>query len=105
MPMTLLLLRPKILSAKNSINKRVILRRLPFALVGLAFAVLVYFGSYKALLYLRAAEFIGEALSKKLLSMVFFSLSGFLLLSNIITAISSFYLSRDLPFLLTLPIE
>jgi hypothetical protein len=36
--------------------------------------------------------------------MTFFGLTGFLVLSNIITAISSFYLSKDIPFLLTKPV-
>ncbi|MDP2166943.1 MAG: hypothetical protein Q8J64_01285 [Thermodesulfovibrionales bacterium] len=99
------LLMPKFLSFRNSVNKGVVLRRLPFMLIGLVFAALLYIGAYKVLYYIRDIEFIGEALSKKLLSMVLFSLTGFLLLSNIITAISSFYLSRDIPFLLTLPLK
>ena len=37
--------------------------------------------------------------------MTFFSLLGFLIMSNIITAISSFYLSKDIPLLLSKPVE
>ena len=37
--------------------------------------------------------------------MTFFSLLGFLILSSIITAISSFYLSKDIQLLLSKPVE
>ena len=37
--------------------------------------------------------------------MTFFSLLGFLIMSNIIAAISSFYLSKDIPLLLSKPVE
>lgn len=105
MKSSILLLRPRLLSFKNSINKGVILRRLPFIIIGIIFWVLFYIGTYKVLSYVRGIDFFGELISKKLLSMTFFSLTGFLILSNIITAISSFYLSRDIPFLLSIPLE
>ena len=54
---------------------------------------------------MRGIEFFGEILSRKLFSMTFFSLLGFLIMSNIITAISSFYLSKDIPLLLSKPVE
>ena len=54
---------------------------------------------------MRGIEFFGEILSRKLFSMTFFSLLGFLILSSIITAISSFYLSKDIPLLLSKPVE
>ncbi len=103
--MVLLLIRPKFLSLKNSISARIVLRRLPFIAIGIGFWVLFYIGTYKVLSYVRGIEFFGEILSKKLFSMTFFSLLGFLILSNIITAISSFYLSRDIPFFLSRPVE
>jgi ABC-2 type transport system permease protein len=54
---------------------------------------------------MRVIDFFGEVLSAKLLSMILFGLTGFLILSNVITAISSFYLSKDIPFLLTKPVS
>src|SRR3989338_439255 len=99
-----LLIKPKILSVKNSVNTRIVMRRLPFVAIGAGFWILFYIGTYKVLDYVRGIEFLGEMLSGKLFSMTFFSLLGFLILSNIITAISSFYLSRDIPFLLSKPI-
>lgn len=104
MRMLLTLLLPKFLSLKNSLNARVILKRAPFIAIGLGFWILLYLGTFKTLSFVRGIDFFGEILSAKLLSMTFFGLTGFLVLSNIITAISSFYLSKDIPFLLTKPI-
>jgi ABC-2 type transport system permease protein len=105
MKITLLLLSPKIKSIKNSINLNTLMRRLPFILIGIVFWVVFYIGSHKILSFIRSIEFIGEILSKKLLSMTFFSLGIFLLISNIITALSSFYMSKDIPFLMSKPVE
>ncbi len=101
----LLLIRPKLLSLKNSIGTKVVLRRLPFIAIGVGFWFLFYIGTYKVLTYVRGIEFFGEILSRKIFSMTFFSLLGFLIMSNIITAISSFYLSKDIPLLLSKPVE
>lgn len=104
---SILLLKPGILSLKNSIkstSRGAVLRRLPFTALGLIFWVLFYIGTYKVVSYIRGIEIFGELIAVKLLSMVFFSLLGFLLLSNLITAISSFYLSRDIPFLVSKPV-
>jgi len=103
--MLALLLKPKLLSLKNSISTKVVLRRLPFIAIGVGFWVLFYIGTYKVLMYVRGIEFFGEILSRKLFSMTFFSLLGFLIMSSIITAISSFYLSKDIPLLLSKPVE
>ncbi|OGW57204.1 MAG: hypothetical protein A2Z09_06305 [Nitrospirae bacterium RBG_16_43_8] len=103
--MILLLLKPKLLLLKNSINTQVVLRRLPFIAIGIVFWLLFYIGTYKVLTYVRGIEFFGEILSRKLFSMTFFSLFGFLILSSIITAISFFYLSKDIPLLLSKPVE
>ncbi|HBR22399.1 MAG TPA: hypothetical protein DD713_07545 [Nitrospiraceae bacterium] len=101
----LLLIKPKLLSLKNSVSTKVVLRRLPFIAIGIGFWFLFYIGTYKVLTYVRGIEFFGEILSRKLFSMTFFSLLGFLILSSIITAISSFYLSKDIPLLLSKPVE
>jgi len=102
--MLTLLLKPKILSVKNSVSAGVVLKRLPFILIGLGFWVLFYIGTFKVISYVREIIFFGELLSRKLFSMTFFSLLGFLILSSVITAISSFYLSKDIPLLLSKPV-
>lgn len=105
MKTTLLLLSPKILSFKNSITLKSFSKRLPFLLIGLIFWLGFYAGTYKVLDFIRSILFFGEILSKKLLSITFFSLGIFLILSNIITALSSFYMSRDVPFLMSKPLK
>ncbi|MBI5641657.1 MAG: hypothetical protein HZA17_14660 [Nitrospirae bacterium] len=102
--MLTLLIRQKFLSAKNSVSARSAVRQLPFMAIGAGVWLLFYYGTCRVLSFVRDIGILGEVLSEKLFSMTFFGLLGFLILSNIITAISSFYLSRDLPFLLTRPV-
>ena len=104
MQMLLTLIFPKFLSLKNSLSTRVMLKRAPFIAIGIVFWILLYIGTFTVLSFIRGIDFFGEVLSAKLLSMTFFGLTGFLILSNVITAISSFYLSKDIPFLLTKPV-
>lgn len=104
MQMLLTLIWPKLLSLKNTLSARVLLRRAPFIGIGLGFWILLYVGAFRVLSFIRGIDIVGEVLAAKLLSMTFFGLTGFLILSNVITAISSFYLSRDIPFLLTKPV-
>ena len=103
--MSLLLLKQWILSLKNSVDTRNVLRRAPFIVLGIAIWVLLYAGTHKVLAVIRDIEYFGDALSGRFFSLIFFSLTGFLILSNIITSLSSFYLSRDIPFLLSKPIQ
>jgi hypothetical protein len=105
MKTTFLLLSPKILSFKNSITLKSFSKRLPFLLIGIIFWLGFYTGTCKVLYFIRSILFFGEILSKKLLSITFFSLGIFLILSNIITALSSFYMSRDVPFLMSKPLK
>jgi ABC-2 type transport system permease protein len=72
--------------------------------MGAALWGLIYIGTYRVLAIMRGIEFFGEVFAERLFSMTFFSLAGFLVLSNIITSISTFYLSRDIPFLLAKPL-
>lgn len=101
----LLLIKPKIITLKNSVRLKLVFQRLPFTAIGVLFWFLFYAGTYKALSYIRGIDVFGELLSEKIFSLTFFSLLGFLLLSNVITALSSFYLAKDIPFLLSKPIE
>jgi ABC-2 type transport system permease protein len=99
-----ILLGPRLLTLKNSITTRAVTRKAPFAAIGIAFWILLYIGSCKGLAFIKGMEIIGDVLAEKLFAMIFFSLSGFLVLSNVVTALSSFYLSRDLPFLFSKPV-
>jgi ABC-2 type transport system permease protein len=100
----LTLLRPRLLSMKNSFTTRSLLRRSPLILIGLSMWVLVFLGLYYMLRFIKGIEPVGDLILVKLLAMIFFSLTGFLLLSNLITAISAFYLSRDIPLLMSKPV-
>jgi ABC-2 type transport system permease protein len=99
------LISPRLLGLKNSISARSVARRSPFLAIGFVFWMLLYVGACKGLSYIRAMDIVGDILAKKLFSMIFFSLTGFLALSNVITALSSFYLSADLAFLFSKPVR
>ena len=102
---TSLFLLPQILSLKNSVNARKMLNRLPFALLGIFFWVFIYIIFSRMLTYFKGIEIFGDILAMKLLSMVFLSFLSLLVMSNIITALSTFYLSKDIEFLLTKPVD
>ena len=67
---------------------------------GLIFAVL-----YRLLVYFRGVPEIGPFLAGKLLGVMMLSFMSILLLSNIITALSSFFLARDLDMLVGAPVD
>ena len=100
-----LLFIPKILSLKNSLNVKKIFSRLPFALLGVIFWIFVYTIFYKILVYFKSIEIFGDILAAKLLSMIFLSFLSLLIMSSIITALSTFYMSRDIELLLTSPVD
>ena len=102
---TVLLLAPKIMSIRNSLTLKAVLKRMPFLLIGLLLWIGFYEGTYRVLDFVRGIPFFGEILSRKLLSVTFFGLSIFLILSNVITALSAFYISRDLPLLMSSPVK
>jgi ABC-2 type transport system permease protein len=100
-----ILVSPRLLTLKNSVTGRSVARKAPFLAIGLAFWILLYIGACKGLFYIRGVDIVGDVLAEKLFSMIFFSLTGFLALSNVITALSSFYLSGDLAFLFSKPVQ
>jgi ABC-2 type transport system permease protein len=72
---------------------------------GLAFWALLFGLIYRMLIYFRAAEGIGDLLAGKLLGLAFLTFLLILLLSNVITALSTFFLSRDLELLVASPTD
>ncbi|MBI4838082.1 MAG: hypothetical protein HY806_02870 [Nitrospirae bacterium] len=80
------------------------LNRFPFALLGIGFWLFIYIIFRKILIYFRSTEIFGDILAAKLLSMVFLTFLSLLLMSGILTALSTFYLSRDLELLFTKPV-
>ena len=82
---------------------------------GARFAVLGFFGLlfwsfifgvlYRLLAYFRGVEEIGPLLAGKLLGLILIGFFSILLLSNIITALSSFFLAKDLDLLVSGPVD
>lgn len=100
-----LLILPRVLSLRNSVTAGTALRKLPILVVGALFWCLLYLGTIHLLTFVRDMGIPGEILSEKLFSVILSGLFGFLLLSSVITALSSYYLAKDIPFFLSRPVE
>src|ERR1051325_7962009 len=82
---------------------------------GARFAVLGFFGLlfwafifgvlYRLLEYFRGVQEIGPLLAGKLLGLILVGFFSILLLSNVITALSSFFLAKDLDLLVSGPVD
>jgi ABC-2 type transport system permease protein len=75
------------------------------AVLGLFFWALCFGVLYKLLSYFKGIEEIGPLLAGKLLGLILVSFFGILLLSNVITALSSFFLAKDLDLLVSGPVD
>jgi ABC-2 type transport system permease protein len=72
---------------------------------GLLFWAFVYGVLHRLLGYFRGVEEIGALLAGKLLGLVLLGFMSILLLSNVITALSSFFLAKDLDMLVGAPVD
>ena len=75
------------------------------ALFGALFWTFVYMVLYRLLRYFRGVEEIGPLLAGKLLGLILLGFFSILVLSNVITALSSFFLARDLDLLVSGPVD
>jgi ABC-2 type transport system permease protein len=75
------------------------------AVLGLGFWAFIYTLLYKLLVYFRGVPDLGPFLAGKLLGLILVGFFSILLLSNIITALSSFFLARDLDLLVAAPVD
>jgi ABC-2 type transport system permease protein len=73
--------------------------------VGCAFWLGVYGMLYRILRHFRSVEELGPLLAGKLLGLVLLSFISILVLSNVITALSSFFLAKDLDLLISAPVD
>jgi ABC-2 type transport system permease protein len=73
--------------------------------VGLFFWSFVFVVIFRMLLYFRNTQGIGDLLAAKLLGLAFLTFFMILLLSNVITALSTFFLSEDLELLVAAPVR
>src|SRR5687767_967013 len=102
------LLGPKFLTARVRASsgergryaRTALLAGIGFIFWGFIFAVL-----YRLLVYFRGVQEIGPLLAGKLLGVILISFLSILLLSNVITALSSFFLAKDLDLLVAAPVD
>ena len=73
--------------------------------VGAAAWPFIYVALTRLLRTLRGVEEVGPLLASKLLALGLLMFLGILLLSNLIAALSSFFLSRDLPWIRAAPVD
>ncbi len=107
-PPLLHLLRPKWLTARARATAGSEGKFWRFAILGFVGAIFwaVIFGVlFRLLRYFRGVEEIGPLLAGKLLGLVLLSFFSILLLSNVITALSSFFLAKDLDLLVGGPVD
>lgn len=74
-------------------------------LVGLLFWLATFWVMYRVLKTFRSTEEIGILLSGKLLGTTLLAFLSILLLSNLITSLSTFYLARDLDMMVSAPVD
>ncbi len=107
-PPTSHLLIPKVLTARaraTSGERGNGLRWFFLGLFGLGFWAFIYFMLFRLLQYFRGVQEIGPLLAGKLLGLILVGFFSILMLSNIITALSSFFLARDLDLLVSAPVD
>jgi ABC-2 type transport system permease protein len=75
------------------------------AVVGVLFWAFIFGVLYRLLMYFKGVEEIGPLLAGKLLGLMLVSFLSILLLSNVITALSSFFLAKDLDLLVSGPVD
>jgi ABC-2 type transport system permease protein len=80
-------------------------RVLLLSVVGLLFWAGVFGVAYRVLRYFRSVEEIGNLIAGKVLGIILLAFLSILLLSNIITALSTFFLAKDLDLLVAAPVD
>lgn len=78
-------------------------KALTLGLMGGVFWLAAYGILYRILRYFQSVEDIGDLLAAKLLGLILLTFLGILLLSNVVTALSTFFLARDLDLFMSAP--
>lgn len=100
------LLSPKLRAARRRLESEgTLVRAAVLAGVAVIFFVIVFGMVYRVLSHFRATPGVGDLLAEKLLGMILLAFLSILLLSNIITALSSFFLARDLELFAAAPLD
>jgi len=104
----LLLLWPKAKSIGNRImhrQARDLIRPVVMAILALLFWVVIFVLFYKVLVYFKSIEILGEILLAKLMAVIFLTFFLMLTVSNIITSLSTYFLSEDTRLILSIPVS
>src|SRR5687767_2504239 len=100
------LMEPKVLMTRRRLGgEGSEFRFVILGLVGVVFWAILFGIIYRMLLYFKAAAGIGDILALKLLGLILLAFLSVLLLSNIITALTSFFLARDLELFAAAPVD
>jgi ABC-2 type transport system permease protein len=81
------------------------MRLVLLAAFGLGFWAFIFFMLYRLLQFFRGVQEIGPLLAGKLLGLILVGFFSILLLSNIITSLSTYFLARDLDLLVSAPVD
>ncbi len=101
------LLGPSFLSLKRTLswgNRRNRLKIAGIALMAMGFFIGEYIFFARILVYFSSTELIGRLLIGKMLSMADFIFFAMLVFSNIITSLSTYYMSDDITLMLSAPV-
>ena len=102
------LLTPKLLTARARAaadERGRVARFLLLGTVGLVFWTAIFYVLFRLLTYFKGVQEIGPFLAGKLLGVLLLTFLSILLLSNVITALSSFFLAKDLDMLVGGPVD
>ncbi len=80
------------------------IKTLVLIMLGAGFWVFLFTASFRVLAYFRAVEGLGDLLALRLLSMVLLTFFSILVFSNVVTSLSTFYLSGELDILHAAPV-
>lgn len=104
----LLLLWPKAKSIGNRLKHRRphdLIRPIVMGILAGLFWVIIFFLFSRVLAYFKSIEILGEILLAKLMAVVFLTFFLMLVISNIITSLSTYFLSEDNRLILTAPVS
>lgn len=101
------LLRPKLQGRLNRsrTEKGRLFKGAMLGFVGIFFWTFIFAVFFRMLLYFRGTQGIGDLLAGKILGLALMTFLMILLLSNLITALSTFFLSKDMELLSAAPVD
>lgn len=107
MPWILTLIRPEFLSIKNRYKNRTridTLKVLFLSLLAVTFFIIIYLLFTRVLTYFHSIPVFGDFLTKKILLILLLTFFFFLIFSNLITSLSTFFLSGEMNLIVVKPV-